>query len=117
MISIVITNQKGGVSKTTTTAELGWILAKQGSNVLMVDLDSQSSLTQLFGTSAENKSMADVFGGANEGTLDLNDVIQPINNGLSIAPSNILLYTTEMGLTGRLGREFILQKALGKLSG
>ncbi|MDK1118265.1 MAG: ParA family protein [Anaerolineae bacterium] len=117
MISIVITNQKGGVSKTTTTAELGWILAKQGSNVLMVDLDSQSSLTQLFGVSAENNSIADVFGGSIEGNLDLSDVIQPINGGLSIAPSNVLLYTTEMGLAGRAGREYILKQAFGKLSG
>jgi len=45
--SIVIFNYKGGVSKTTTTFNLGWMLASKGKNVLIVDADPQCNLTAL----------------------------------------------------------------------
>lgn len=45
--SICLFNHKGGVSKTTTTFNLGWALADQGEKVLIVDLDSQCNLTGL----------------------------------------------------------------------
>lgn len=44
---ISLFNHKGGVSKTTTTYHLGWMLAKKGNKVLMVDTDSQCNLTGL----------------------------------------------------------------------
>jgi chromosome partitioning protein len=116
MISIAIANQKGGVGKTTTTAALGAALCDQGLRVLMVDMDSQASLTKALVINAVSQSVADVLGGSNEGTLTLNDVIQPLRDGLSLAPSNILMYTTEMGLVSRMGRESILKKALDNIS-
>lgn len=45
--TICLFNHKGGVSKTTTTFNLGWVLADQGKKVLIVDLDSQCNLTGL----------------------------------------------------------------------
>ena len=46
MAVIVLLNQKGGVGKTTVTANLGGVLARRGRRVLLVDNDPQASLTQ-----------------------------------------------------------------------
>ena len=44
---IALFNHKGGVSKTTTTFNLGWMLAQMGNRVILVDGDPQSNLTGL----------------------------------------------------------------------
>lgn len=44
---ISLFNHKGGVSKTTTTYHMGWMLAEKGHRVLMVDTDAQCNLTGL----------------------------------------------------------------------
>lgn len=62
MKSICLFNHKGGVSKTTTTFNLGWMLASQGHKVVMVDLDSQCNLTgQVFGYKALEEEYFETF--------------------------------------------------------
>ncbi|RZK17771.1 MAG: ParA family protein [Flavobacterium sp.] len=46
--TITLNTFKGGVSKTTTTYNLGWFFASKGLRTLMVDLDPQCNLTQIF---------------------------------------------------------------------
>ena len=48
MKKILLFNHKGGVSKTTSTFHIGWMLAEMGHKVLLVDADPQCNLTSLF---------------------------------------------------------------------
>jgi chromosome partitioning protein len=51
MISIAVFSMKGGTGKTTLSGSLGWVLAEQGHRVLMIDMDPQGHLSQLFNVS------------------------------------------------------------------
>ncbi len=63
MRSIALTNQKGGVAKTTTTVNLGACLSEMGKKVLLVDLDPQGNMSSWFGLDIHSleKSMYNVF--------------------------------------------------------
>lgn len=108
-----VANQKGGVSKTTLTANLGYCLSQQGDSVLLVDLDPQASLTRIVGAAPNQKNMASVMGDTEPGTGDIGPVIRPLTERLAIAPGATALAQTELGLMLRREREFQLQAALG----
>ena len=62
MYTIVFANQKGGVAKTTSAANLGAALAMRGRRVLLVDLDPQANLSEAFGV--DDVQCADALGRA-----------------------------------------------------
>ena len=104
-----ITNQKGGVGKTTTAAALLSCLSQRGARVLGVDLDPQGSLGFSMGLDIEHcATIYDVFRGVEEPS----DVIRS-TDVCDILPSNILLSAAELEFN-KPGREFLLKAALSK---
>ncbi len=104
---IAISNQKGGVGKTTTTGALAAAFRKRGRHVLAVDLDPQGNLS--FSMSAENEGVPTSYE-LLQGACTAQDAIQ--DTGIaSVIPANILLSGSDLEFTG-LGREFLLANAL-----
>ncbi|MCB7129299.1 MAG: ParA family protein [Candidatus Brocadiales bacterium] len=116
MRSIAITNQKGGVAKTTTAVNLGACLAERGKRVLLIDLDPQANLTSWLGLGKEEnaRSIYDVF----VGDTGLNEVLVDYRmNGLRVAPSVVELAGAERLLSNETGRDTILKRKLAELPG
>ena len=102
MKKVSIFNIKGGVAKTTSTANLGACLSQEGKKVLLVDLDPQSNLTKLFKAySMDDLTVSDVL---LDKHLDIHKVIKktdfenidilPANINLTFADRNILIDNT-----------------------
>lgn len=108
---IAIANQKGGVAKTTTTHNLGVALADAGKKVLMIDLDSQASLTISVGLEPLEiqRTIVDVL---KKDGLPVGECIQQLREGLHIVTSIIDLAPMEMEMLSRASREKILDRAL-----
>ena len=108
---ITITNQKGGVGKTTTALSLIDALHIKGYRVLGVDLDPQGSLGFSAGLDIENsETIYDVF----KGKCPIEHSILETELG-DFLPSNILLSTAELEFN-TTGREYMLKSELAKIS-
>ena len=105
---IAIVNQKGGTGKTTTTVNLGCALSKLGNKVLIIDFDSQASLTYYMGIQEMPKgSMADVI----FGDKLLSEIIIE-KEGVSIAPAGLDLADAELSLASYKKRSEVLKFAM-----
>ena len=111
MAVIAVANQKGGVAKTTTTHNLGVALAAAGKEVLMIDLDSQASLTISTGLEPleMQRTIVDVL---RKEAAPIGECVYPITERLHIISSIIDLAPMEMELLSRASREKILDRAL-----
>jgi len=106
---IAIANQKGGVGKTTTTISLGAALRELGSRVLLVDMDSQGTLSIALGVHGLKRTVYDVLRSAEMG---FEDILVTTATKCELAPSNIHLAGAEVELINEPGREFILKSKL-----
>ena len=112
MRSIALLNQKGGVGKTTTTANLGACLAMLGKKVLVIDMDPQANLSVHLGVDIHKLKYSVyniITGDCKPDDVILNTKIQ----GLDIIPANIDLSGAEIELVGVVGRETVLKEYLG----
>ncbi len=116
---IAIANQKGGVSKTTTTVNLGIGLARKGKKVLVIDADPQSSLTESLGfhqtdqlevtlSSIMEKIMEDREVGQTEGILHHAE-------GIGLLPCNIELSGMEVSIINAMSRETIMKRYIDQM--
>lgn len=109
---ITVSNQKGGVGKTTTTVNLASALARRGANVLVIDLDPQGNASTALGVPhrPEVTSVYDVL----LGNVELSDAIQQSSDheNLMCVPSTINLAGAEIELVSLVAREQRLRTAV-----
>lgn len=110
---IAICNQKGGVSKTTTTVNLGVGMVREGKRVLVIDADPQGNLSQSLGienpdeleialpTIMEQIIMDEEF--------DVSEGIIHHVEGIDLMPCNIDLSGVDVSLVNAMSREFVLK--------
>jgi len=88
-------------------------MALRGYKTLLLDLDPQASLTMSCGFTHElTPNLADVMGGAKPGELHLTQVTRAVRENLDLAPGSKNLAAVALAIAPRLGREYILTKAL-----
>ncbi len=111
---ISVTNQKGGVGKTTSAVNIAYYLAKMGKKTLLVDFDPQGNATSGLGVDKQelDGTMAEVM----LETKELVDVVLPTNHkNLFLAPSTPHLANTEVELAQANRRFTRLKNAIGTL--
>ena len=116
---IAVTNQKGGVGKTTTTENVAIGLARNGCNVLIVDFDPQGDLTSCLGwknnDSLEHSvsSMLDDY--INDNDINYESLILHHEEHVDLIPANIELADFEMRLVSVINREQTLSNCIEPL--
>ncbi len=102
--TITVLSQKGGTGKTTMVRTLADVLRRLGLDVLVADLDPQGNLSDYFDVPADaSPTVADVLTGQAKAADAIHDGVLPANLGLAEA---------ELVLSGKMGRELTLKRAL-----
>ncbi len=110
MATVAVVNQKGGVAKTTSVANLGALVAEHR-RVLLVDWDPQAALTACFGIDPETLA-ASAYDAVVAGTCSPQDALHRLTDRLYLLPASLDLAVAEVQLQGRVAREHVLRRAL-----
>lgn len=122
---ISIINQKGGVGKTTTALNLGYALYKKNYRVLMIDLDSQGSLS--FATGIKNRDLLPydlallLQNEINNTPCDIDNTLIELNKSeeggkFYLIPGNIKLSSIQNSIYNALSREYLLRDILNSVT-
>lgn len=111
--TIVVANQKGGVGKTTTVANLGAALAEAGNRVLLLDLDPQAALTASYGLDPYHLQRSTYSILLHE-NMSLARILRPVatNRRIALAPASVDLAAAEVQLVSAESRAFRLKNTL-----
>jgi chromosome partitioning protein len=111
---IAVSNQKGGVAKTTTAVSLAAEFARRGRRVLACDLDPQSNLTLALGLDPDGFGGRSAYDLLARREVSVHDVAVPAANvkGLSLVASEVRLAQAEKELYGEVGFDELLRRKL-----
>ena len=117
---IAISNQKGGTAKSTSSVNLGIGLAREGKRVLLIDCDSQGSMSASLGVrepDALDIALPTIIGKIiNDEEFDCHEGIIHHEEGVDLMPCNIELAALEQTLINVMRREFVLKQYIDLVS-
>lgn len=116
---IAVANQKGGVSKTTSTVNVGIGLAKRGYKVLLIDADSQGDLTASLGIEQPDEleiTLTTIMQNIIEDEeIRWEDGLIHNDEGVDLIPGNIELSAMEIVLVNAMRREYVLDRFISSV--